>query len=332
MAKKNEELISVSFTAILIGCLLMPLLIFIIGLERAVTIIVIPLWLYAVIKRLIKQEKNKKNEKLKDLEKKTRKNIIEKYNARYPTIEEKLEHINDLINLIYHKTDISLSPEEAWFIIEYNETEENIKTIDYSMKKLKTKSEKNIAQMLIKIGKIHPTSWDEYIEEVLNLYEIYLERHWSVSNKNTVMEEIDTILDQQSAQHFEEKLKRSVEEKITVAQIEKMDGFAFEELLWKLYKKAWYHIRVTQRSWDQWADLIIEKDGIATVIQAKRYTGKVNNSAIQEVVASKKFYDCDEAIVVTTAQFTKSAISLAKINGVQLIDGKELDKLFDTFL
>ena len=45
------------------------------------------------------------------------------------------------------------------------------------------------------------------------------------------MEEIDTILDQQSAQHFEEKLKRSVEEKITVAQIEKMDGFAFEELL-----------------------------------------------------------------------------------------------------
>ncbi len=49
-------------------------------------------------------------------------------------------------------------------------------------------------------------------------------------------------------------------------------------------------------------------------------------------MAAKKFYDCDKAMVITTGKFTKSAIELAKRNGVKLIDKEKLDDLFDIIL
>ncbi|MFH0798529.1 MAG: restriction endonuclease, partial [Candidatus Woesearchaeota archaeon] len=79
-------------------------------------------------------------------------------------------------------------------------------------------------------------------------------------------------------------------------------------------------------------DLIIEKNGISTAIQTKKYSGSVGNTAVQEVVASMKYYDCDKAMVITTGNFTKGAFELAGRNGVQLIDKKGLDDLFDLVL
>ena len=53
---------------------------------------------------------------------------------------------------------------------------------------------------------------------------------------------------------------------------------------------------------------------------------------IQEVVAAMKYYDCDKSMVITTGKFTKGAFELAGRNGVQLIDKKGLDDLFDFIL
>jgi restriction system protein len=44
------------------------------------------------------------------------------------------------------------------------------------------------------------------------------------------------------------------------------------------------------------------------------------NTAIQEVVAAKAFYKANTAIVITNNFFTQSAINLAKVNHVILID------------
>ena len=55
-------------------------------------------------------------------------------------------------------------------------------------------------------------------------------------------------------------------------------------------------------------------------VQAKRYSNNVGVSAGQEVVASKNYYACDEAIVVTNNYFTNAAIKLAVSNNVELLD------------
>ena len=100
-----------------------------------------------------------------------------------------------------------------------------------------------------------------------------------------------------------------------------------------VYEQLGYSVYHTPKSGDQGADLILtskEKKRIA--VQVKRYSGKVSNSAVQEVVAAKGFYKCTEGIVVTNSYFTDSARQLAKANFIDLVDRNELEKMINTIL
>ncbi len=100
------------------------------------------------------------------------------------------------------------------------------------------------------------------------------------------------------------------------------NGYEFEEFCYSLYGDLGYYVEHTKLSNDQGADLVIEKDGIRTVVQAKHYAFPVGNKAVQEVVASKAFYDnAHHAIVITNSTYTPSAIKLAEANSVELVDG-----------
>ena len=108
-----------------------------------------------------------------------------------------------------------------------------------------------------------------------------------------------------------------------------LNGFEFEEYLSRLYTKLGYKVEHTKLSGDQGADLLVEKDNIKSVVQAKFYTHPVGNKAIQEVVASKQYYDAQKAIVVCTSSFTKSAVELAKKNDVILVDKRNLKQMIE---
>jgi restriction system protein len=62
-------------------------------------------------------------------------------------------------------------------------------------------------------------------------------------------------------------------------------------------------------------------------IQAKRYSKPVGNKAVQEVIAAKAYYRCDEALVISNNSYTKSAKDLAQKVGVSLWSKKELMKM-----
>jgi HJR/Mrr/RecB family endonuclease len=115
----------------------------------------------------------------------------------------------------------------------------------------------------------------------------------------------------------------------TIVDIDKMSGYDFENLLKKLFEKMGYKVIHTSLSSDQGADLVIEKFGEKIVIQAKNWTGNVGNSAIQEVVASIKHYNAQRSMVITSSDFTSSAIDLARSNNVELWDGIKLSKVLD---
>ncbi len=80
----------------------------------------------------------------------------------------------------------------------------------------------------------------------------------------------------------------------------------------------------TRAHGDYGADLVLEKDGVRTVVQAKRWTKNVGVKAIQEAVAAKPIYRCEHAMVVTNRYFTEQARRLAKANGVRLWNRDEL--------
>jgi restriction system protein len=112
-----------------------------------------------------------------------------------------------------------------------------------------------------------------------------------------------------------------------MAEIDKMDGVEFEEHLAYTYRCLGYTVEITPAQGDQGADLVLERDGIRTVVQAKRWSQPVGNKAVQEVCASIKYYGAQDAIVVTSNTFTESAKELARANGTILIDRHGLIKL-----
>ena len=70
---------------------------------------------------------------------------------------------------------------------------------------------------------------------------------------------------------------------------------------------------------------------LQTVVQAKRYFNKVSNKAVQEVVASMKYYNATSGIVVTNNYFTKSAIEFAEANNIKLWDRDKLIEVLDIY-
>lgn len=111
-----------------------------------------------------------------------------------------------------------------------------------------------------------------------------------------------------------------------------MTGYEFEEFLKTLFEKMGHQVEHTKLAGDQGADLVISKFGERTVVQAKRYSNKVPNKAIQEVVAAIAHYKADKGMVVTTSGFTRSAIELARSNNVELIDRNKLGRFINKFL
>ncbi|MFC5775519.1 restriction endonuclease [Ectobacillus antri] len=109
-----------------------------------------------------------------------------------------------------------------------------------------------------------------------------------------------------------------------VNDIDKMNGFQFEYYVRELCQANGYEAKVTKAQGDFGADLILQKDRNRIVVQVKRYKGKVGIKAVQEVVASKSYYNAEEAWIITNSFFTNSAMELATYNHVRLIDRKEL--------
>lgn len=80
---------------------------------------------------------------------------------------------------------------------------------------------------------------------------------------------------------------------------------------------------------DQGVDLIAITENVGFCIQCKRYSKPVGNSAVQQVLAGKRFHSGTHAAVVTNAGFTTSARELAAASEMLLLSTEQLAGLFD---
>jgi len=136
--------------------------------------------------------------------------------------------------------------------------------------------------------------------------------------------QIARIKEEDELKEFEKNLTSEQRGGVISTNYETLDGYQFEEFLCTIFEHLGYITVRTKLSGDQGADLIMKKDGETIVVQAKRYEGPVPNSAVQAIVAAKVHYHADRAMVVTTGEFTRSAIELSLSNRVELWDGKKL--------
>lgn len=94
-----------------------------------------------------------------------------------------------------------------------------------------------------------------------------------------------------------------------------------------LLQNGFQNVSTTKTSGDHGVDIFAEKDGNTYAFQCKCYSGNVGNSAIQEVLAGKKLYRKDIAVVLTNRFFTTQAIEEATALGVKLWDRDKLEEL-----
>lgn len=118
---------------------------------------------------------------------------------------------------------------------------------------------------------------------------------------------------------------------IYIHDVDTMDGYVFEDLVAQIFKKNGYIIKQTSYSGDQGVDVIAQKNDEFIAIQVKRYSSKVDNSAIQQVVAGAMHYGCNKKMVITNNFFTSSAESLAVTNQVILWDRTKLIEVLNRF-
>lgn len=109
--------------------------------------------------------------------------------------------------------------------------------------------------------------------------------------------------------------------------VDKMRGEEFEEFLLSHFRNLGYKGSLTPKTEDYGADLILEKDGIRTVIQAKRWKQTVGIEAVQQVIGAIKHYNASKAIVITNSYLSENAHKLAESNGVELWNREKLIEL-----
>lgn len=154
----------------------------------------------------------------------------------------------------------------------------------------------------------------------------YMKSKFYFATEKSLFKYMDGIKEEMKLERLESKLKgkKSSPGRTDIEDLDKMTGVQFEDFLKRFFETRGFKVKTTKASNDQGCDLVLQKLGEKTSVQARRYTGTIGNDAIQQVVASLKFYDCERALVITTSKFTKAAEKLAEANHVELWDREVL--------
>lgn len=125
--------------------------------------------------------------------------------------------------------------------------------------------------------------------------------------------------------HKQKKINSERIKIYSISQINSLSGTEFEKYLKLLFEQMGYQVELTKKSKDYGVDLILEKKGKKTIVQAKCYNHTVGVSAVQEIISARKHYNIYPAMVITNQKFSKEAEVLASENEVLLAGKTELE-------
>lgn len=136
--------------------------------------------------------------------------------------------------------------------------------------------------------------------------------------------------DSQTAQRLNRNISLSPPRPIgSTRRIADMTGEEFEDFVANLFRKMGYIVKKTSRTQDYGADLILYKDGLKIVVQAKRWKQRVGVKAVQEIASAVKYYNADKGMVITNNLLTKPAYKLAHCLDIELWNGYQLLDFID---
>ena len=113
--------------------------------------------------------------------------------------------------------------------------------------------------------------------------------------------------------------------------LEKANPYDFEEMVADMFRNSGYQsVKVTKKSGDVGADIIMKRNGIKYIVQVKKYGegNKIGRPDLQKLQGSAQHFHVIGIIFVTYGFFSSSALNYAKKHGIETIDHNELLKKF----
>ena len=114
--------------------------------------------------------------------------------------------------------------------------------------------------------------------------------------------------------------KRKKKKAVMNSPVPQLSPKQYEEYVGQfMLNNGFKNVRLTKASGDFGADVLCEyPDGRTVCIQCKHYSQPVGVKAVQEVIAAKSYYRCDEAWVCASNSYTPAALEMATKTGVKL--------------
>lgn len=128
--------------------------------------------------------------------------------------------------------------------------------------------------------------------------------------------------------YLKRKIKLKKLAKINFDDAMKMNPYEFESWVASQFIKNGYDAKVTKKSGDFGIDVIANYKKKKIGIQVKKYNNPVGIRAVQEALSGMKYYSLDEAMVISTASFTKQAYEMANKTNVKLLNKEEMINFF----
>jgi len=125
---------------------------------------------------------------------------------------------------------------------------------------------------------------------------------------------------------FARKRHRLVDEQTSLEMLRATSWKDFEYLVAEAYRRQGYHVEYSLgRGADGGVDLTLHKDARKALVQCKQWkVFSVGASVIREMFGLMTAERADEAIIVTSGNFTRDARDFAAGKPIRLIDGPQL--------
>jgi HJR/Mrr/RecB family endonuclease len=100
----------------------------------------------------------------------------------------------------------------------------------------------------------------------------------------------------------------------------------FEAYIGLLFEKSGYRVQETGGSGDRGIDLVVHRNGQASVVQCKRYEDNIGPGTVRELIGAMTSARADHGFLVTTSAFTAGAKREARRAPykIDLVDGERL--------
>ena len=122
--------------------------------------------------------------------------------------------------------------------------------------------------------------------------------------------------------------RRLFKQQTSIRSIRELSWLEFELFVLEAYRRQGYTARATDQGADGGVDVVLSKDGWTTLVQCKQWkTQRVGVKPVRELAGVVAADNAHAGVLASSGSFTKDARRFATSANLELVDGKQLEKL-----